>query len=140
MKNAIFSVTVIFVTFLSMAALGAEFDEGMRALKSEQYSEALKILVPLANSGNDEAQRVIGEMCYNGQGMKRDVDMLPYLQLEPVIYDKKNTLPLSKKVKKRNRKPTNMYVIEISGRHKRQKTGDLLRNTKQPFGEICKTI
>ncbi len=74
MKIAIFSLTVIVFTFLSMAVLGAEFDEGMKAYQSSQYTEALKLLVPLANSGNDEAQRVVGEMCYSGQGMKRDVN------------------------------------------------------------------
>lgn len=74
MKLSIFVVIGILFVLLSITASAAEIDDGMRALQSGQFSEALKILVPLANSGNDEAQRVVGEMCYNGQGMNPDVD------------------------------------------------------------------
>lgn len=58
---------------LSMPVFGKDLDAGTIAFQSGRYSEALKILLPLANAGNDEAQRIIGEMCYNGQGMKRNV-------------------------------------------------------------------
>lgn len=74
MKFTIFPVFGIIFVFFSMVASAAEIDNGMKALQSGQYPDALKILVPLANSGDDEAQRVVGEMCYNGQGMKRDLN------------------------------------------------------------------
>lgn len=56
----------------SGAVLSSDIDTGVAALKSGQYSNALNLLIPLANGGNSEAQRIVGEMCYNGQGMKRD--------------------------------------------------------------------
>ncbi|NOT16357.1 MAG: hypothetical protein HOP21_12490 [Methylotenera sp.] len=58
----------------SFIVFGAEIDNGIAEFKSGRYTEAMKILVPLANSGNDEAQRIVGEMCYNGQGVKRDIN------------------------------------------------------------------
>jgi len=71
MKILIIAVGILF-TFLTVTVSAAEIDAGLSALKAGRYAAALKVLIPLANSGNDEAQRVVGEMCYNGQGMKRD--------------------------------------------------------------------
>jgi len=62
----------IIAAALNITAYGAELDPGMTAFKAGRYAEALKILVPLANAGDSEAQRVVGEMCFNGQGIKRD--------------------------------------------------------------------
>lgn len=46
--------------------------EGESALLAKSYQDALRILEPLANGGNHEAQRLIGEMCLQGQGMQAD--------------------------------------------------------------------
>jgi len=60
------------IVTVCMNAHSAPLDTGLAALKSGHYAEALKILLPLANDGNAQAQRVVGEMCYQGQGMKPD--------------------------------------------------------------------
>lgn len=62
----------IIAAALNITAYSAELDTGMTAFKAGRYTEALKILVPLANARDSEAQRVVGEMCFNGQGIKRD--------------------------------------------------------------------
>lgn len=73
MRKLMFTAAGVLFAFLNMPAFGGELSDGLRAVKSGQYADALSILVPLANSGDDEAQRVVGEMCFKGQGMKRDV-------------------------------------------------------------------
>lgn len=55
----------------SMPVHAKDLDSGKAALGAGRYSQALQILLPLANSGNDEAQRLVGEMSYRGQGMNR---------------------------------------------------------------------
>lgn len=66
-------VAVLFIAAAAlMPAFGNELDIGNSLLQAERYSEALKRLLPLANSGNDEAQRLVGEMCYHGQGVPQD--------------------------------------------------------------------
>lgn len=63
---------LLFVAF-SAEVFAADLSAGISALKSGKYAQALSILVPIANQGDDEAQRLIGEMAYNGQGMKKDL-------------------------------------------------------------------
>ena len=45
--------------------------EAKKALDQEQYSEALAILSPLANSGNADAQGYLGVMYQLGLGVER---------------------------------------------------------------------
>lgn len=63
-------VVGIITTVLTISLFGMEFESGMSAFQSGHYLQAMKILLPLANGGNDEAQRIVGEMCFNGQGVK----------------------------------------------------------------------
>lgn len=44
-------------------------DSGIAAIKAGKYAEALKIIRPLAAGGDPVAQRLIGEMYYQGQGL-----------------------------------------------------------------------
>lgn len=64
---------LVFVIHTPMAA-AATLAEGVNALEQKRYSEALEIFVPLANAGDSEAQRRLGEMAYNGQGVKKNFD------------------------------------------------------------------
>ncbi len=47
--------------------------DGVDALAQQRYREALGIFVPLANGGDSEAQRRLGEMAYKGQGVKKNL-------------------------------------------------------------------
>jgi hypothetical protein len=47
--------------------------DGVAARTAQHYDDAMRILLPLANGGNDEAQRIVGEMIFNGQGAPRSV-------------------------------------------------------------------
>lgn len=73
MKNLKLLGLIALLLVVNLSAFGADLDGGLSALKAGKYAEALKILIPIANGGDDEAQRILGEMCYNGQGMKRDL-------------------------------------------------------------------
>lgn len=46
--------------------------DGVSAIQARQYVEAVRILSPLADGGNDEAQRLLGELIFNGQGVKKN--------------------------------------------------------------------
>ncbi|MDR7093999.1 SEL1-like repeat protein [Hydrogenophaga laconesensis] len=46
--------------------------DGVSAIEAKQYVEAVRILSPLADGGNDEAQRLLGELIFNGQGVKKN--------------------------------------------------------------------
>ena len=71
----LFRLIGIFVIAIAsnLPVLAADLDAGIAALRSSRYSEALAVFIPLANAGNNDAQRLIGEMNYSGQGMKRDL-------------------------------------------------------------------
>jgi hypothetical protein len=64
--------TSLLIAAIHNPAWPGELENGMKALEAQHYSEALNILLPLANSGNAEAQRLIGEMSFNAQGMKKN--------------------------------------------------------------------
>ena len=64
---------ILAVLYASVPAFAVDVQAGVSALQAGNHAQALRILVPLANVGNDEAQRLVGEMSYNGQGMKRDL-------------------------------------------------------------------
>lgn len=64
--------TVLLIMVIHSQAWSGEIENGLKELASQHYSEALNIFLPLANAGNPEAQRLIGEMSFNGQGMKKN--------------------------------------------------------------------
>jgi hypothetical protein len=63
-------VLIFFLIFIGRVCLAATIDDGKREFEAKNYSEALTILLPLANGGDSDSQRMIGEMSYNGWGMK----------------------------------------------------------------------
>ncbi len=48
-------------------------NEGMQALAQARFGEAVRVLGPLAQQGNSEAQYAIGTMYANGDGLPQDV-------------------------------------------------------------------
>lgn len=48
-------------------------NEGMQALAQARFGEAVRVLGPLAQQGNPEAQYAIGTMYANGDGLPQDV-------------------------------------------------------------------
>ena len=67
-----YSAFVLVIAMAQSDTWSAELNDGVRAFEARRYPEAINILLPLANSGDAEAQRIIGEMSFNGQGMKRN--------------------------------------------------------------------
>lgn len=63
----------LMAVFLPFSAVADPLADGVAALNGKQYPEALRILTPLANGGDDEAQRLLGEMIFKGQGVKRNL-------------------------------------------------------------------
>jgi len=53
---------------LASAAAADPLADGEAARTAKNYDAAMRILLPLANGGSDEAQRIIGEMIFNAQG------------------------------------------------------------------------
>ena len=47
-------------------------------MSAEQYSEALRLIFPLAISGNVNAQLSLAKMYYHGQGLQKDYDKASY--------------------------------------------------------------
>jgi hypothetical protein len=43
-------------------------------LAQKDFTQAAKLLLPLANEGDNEAQRLIGELCLSGQGFPKDAN------------------------------------------------------------------
>lgn len=52
----------------------ADIDNAQALVKAQRYKEAWAVLLPMANGGNDEAQRIIGEMAYLGQGVNKNYE------------------------------------------------------------------
>ncbi len=56
----------------SAAVAAAPIDDGVTAARTGNYAEALRLLSPLAESGNAEAQFVLGVLYANGRGVARN--------------------------------------------------------------------
>ena len=63
--------SVILIATLASAA-AADYGAGFIAYVRGDYAKALAEWVPLANQGHAEAQRNLGVMYYQGQGVERD--------------------------------------------------------------------
>ncbi len=63
------AVLIAGAAFAQSPALG----EGMQALAQARFGEAVRVLGPLAQQGNPEAQYAIGTMYANGDGLPQDV-------------------------------------------------------------------
>jgi uncharacterized protein len=67
-------VPILLVLFLLPSlAFGGQFEDGKAAYDHGDYQTALKLLQPLADHGNAEAQWRIGSLYQRGKGVKRDV-------------------------------------------------------------------
>ncbi len=58
--------------FLSTSAYATGYEEGKKAYLGKNYEQALKILKPLAEEGNSQAQITLGLMYDYGQGVDKD--------------------------------------------------------------------
>lgn len=52
----------------------APLDDAKDSLAQRRYEQAVKQFLPVANSGNAEAQRLLGEMIFRGQGVNADAN------------------------------------------------------------------
>ena len=71
------SAALLLTLLLSPAAMAddaqdQQVESGLAALKSKDFPEAIRILLPLAVEGNAEAQFQIGLMYYKGDGLPKD--------------------------------------------------------------------
>lgn len=67
--SCLFVILIFALTPLSRATT---LSEGVSAWQQGRFSEAMSVLRPLANQGNPEAQRIIGEMYFEGKGVGAD--------------------------------------------------------------------
>lgn len=58
--------------FYSCSSMAQDISAAKELATAGKSVEAMRILLPLANAGSSEAQRLVGEMCYNGQGVKKN--------------------------------------------------------------------
>lgn len=70
--RALCSGLVLLLAFGTGSARAETVAKGVSAYEAGKHAEALQILTPLANQGDPEAQRVIGEMYYTGNGVRKD--------------------------------------------------------------------
>lgn len=83
MKYAIkMTVALLLVAAFSAPAM-AGFEEGLAAYKKDDYATALKEFRPLAEKGNAEAQKMLGRMYDDGEGVAKD-DVEAFLLLKPI--------------------------------------------------------
>ena len=69
-KAALFAL-IISVAFVSPVAAGP-FEDGLAAFERDDYATAVRLLRPLAEQGQAEAQNRLGEIYYWGGGVWRD--------------------------------------------------------------------
>lgn len=72
---------LLLVTALSALALPAAADtlgEGLQAYDAGRYAQAIKLLTPLANESNSQAQFRVGMMYYLGHGVPEDEKLAVY--------------------------------------------------------------
>lgn len=68
-------IALVLLTSLAVPAIAASLDglqEGATAFAHQDYATALRLLRPLAETGNPEAMTILGEIFYKGQGVPQD--------------------------------------------------------------------
>jgi TPR repeat protein len=66
-------LSLLFLAAMSRdVALAGPFDDGFAALERRDYATAMKLLRPLAEHGNKDAQFYLGRMYINGEGVGID--------------------------------------------------------------------
>ncbi len=69
-----FSFCVLLLPLISLLSFAGDLASAKRAYEEKDYATALKLLMPLADEGNAEAQLIVGKMYYIGQGVLKDSD------------------------------------------------------------------
>ncbi len=67
-------VYIVLLNLIILTACGNSSDsgiEGVKAYKNKDYGNALKLLLPLAEDGNANAQYYIGLMHWSGKGVAK---------------------------------------------------------------------
>jgi TPR repeat protein len=72
MQRLLFRSLICLSLSLPVMAASPQWDEVNAALKRGDFDTALKLLRPMADDGNADAQYALGMMYENGQGVKRD--------------------------------------------------------------------
>ena len=75
MKKITLSSLLILCAFVSNISWSADFDKGLKAYYSEEYSAAINEWRPLAEKGNLFAQYRLANMYRGGKGVKQDYDI-----------------------------------------------------------------
>lgn len=69
-----------FLLLLPLVAHAGDLEDGLAAYKAKDYAHTFVLLAPLADSGDREAQFVLGEMYRKGEGLSRSAqEALPLL-------------------------------------------------------------
>ena len=68
MRAALIALAAIVVA--SPAANADELADGIAALRKKDYFNAVRLLMPLAQNGNAQAQLAMGDLYYHGHGVK----------------------------------------------------------------------
>jgi TPR repeat protein len=71
--KTLFAGGVLALALIGVAAAG-QFEDGEAAYRRGDYAEALRLLRPLAEQGDADAQRTLGAMYKQGQGVPQDHD------------------------------------------------------------------
>lgn len=69
---------VLLVSISALVYRNMQLDRGLSAFKSENYSEAMNILLPLAKIGDSMPQYMLGQMYAFGWGVTKDDDQAMY--------------------------------------------------------------
>ena len=72
LRQVLFRVLICMSLGLPVMAASPQWDEANAALKRGDFETALKLLRPMVEDGNAEAQYALAMMYENGQGVKRD--------------------------------------------------------------------
>jgi len=62
------------LVLLAVPASAGALEDGLAAYQARDFDKAVKLLQPLADLGNPQAQRVIGRLYHRGKGLPKDAD------------------------------------------------------------------
>ena len=73
-------LVTLLVTSLTIGSLvyASNIEQAEQFILVEQYSEALELIFPLAQSGDINAQLHLAKMYYQGKGLEKDYDKATY--------------------------------------------------------------
>ena len=72
MHRLIFVVALFIYLFSAAVAFGQDFNDGMDAIKSGNYEEAVRIIRAAAEKGDKHAQHCLGVLLYKGLGVRQN--------------------------------------------------------------------